>query len=36
MDRMHGGSTAVYRDGITLNTKLKHINMEDPGYTTGP
>jgi len=26
----------VYRDGITLNTKVKHINMKSPGYTTGP
>jgi hypothetical protein len=26
----------MYRDGITLNTKLKHFNMKGPGYTTGP
>jgi len=32
----NGWSPAVYRDGITLNTKLKHINMKDQGYTTGP
>lgn len=32
----YGGSTAVYRDEITLNTKLQHIDMNDQGYSTGP